>query len=259
MMMLSSSVTSFAPAIQPVRMAPTAGPVMSAKADLEAFAKELNPIIGYWDPLGLADLDFWGQGNDATIAFLRHAEIKHGRVAMAGFVGYLAHANSFRFPFPGPQSVVAPGASPAEVWDQIPFAAKLQIIATVGVLEHISEDKAFLSADGTSHYMRGGKPGYFPTFKANVHPCPRNLWDPFGFTKGLSEEAKSKKLVTEVNNGRLAMLGLFGFLAESKVPGSVPALTGIVKPYDGDYMQPFLPTGPDAYDLWTVGNIWSNL
>ena len=80
-------------------------------------------------------------------------------------------------------------------------------MATVGVLEHISEDKAFLSADGTTHYMRGVKPGYFPSFKANVHPVPLTLWDPFGFTKGLTEEAKSKKLVTEVNNGRLAMLG----------------------------------------------------
>jgi hypothetical protein len=259
MLFTASAVTSFAPTVQPSRTVASCGPTMSAKSDLEAFAVECNPIIGYWDPLGLADLDFWDQGNDATIGFLRHAEIKHGRVAMAGFVGYCLHANGVTFPFAGPQSVVEAGASPAEVWDQIPFAAKLQIIGFVGVLEHVSEDKSFLAADGTTHYMRGGKPGYFPSFKANVHPCPLNLFDPFGFTKKLSEEAKSKKLVAEVNNGRLAMLGLFGFLAESKVPGSVPALTGLIKPYAGDYMQPFAPTGPDAYDLWTVGNIWSNL
>ena len=125
----------------------------------------------------------------------------------------------------------------------------------MGVLEHISEDARFLAADGQKHYMRGGKPGYFPTFKANVHPCPLNLFDPFGFTKNLSEEAKAKKLVAEVNNGRLAMIGLFGFISASCVPGSVPALDGIIPFYSGDVMAPFLPTGPDA-SIWTVGKMW---
>ena len=81
--------------------------------------------------------------------------------------------------------------------------------------------------------------GYFPTFDALPHPVPFNLFDPFGFTKSLSAEQKAKKLNIEINNGRLAMLGLFGFLSESKVPGSVPALGGIALPYDGDYMAPF--------------------
>ena len=63
--------------------------------------------------------------------------------------------------------------------------------------------------------------------------------DPVGFTKNASPEKKERGRLIEINNGRLAMLGLFGFLSESKVPGSVPALGGIALPYDGDYMAPF--------------------
>merc|ERR1719337_49784 len=242
MMALYSSVAAFSPTAAPAlsTVSQTAGPVMSAKDDLVAFAKECNPVLGYYDPLGLADLPLWEQDQEAVIGWLRHAEIKHGRIAMAAFVGFIVHSNGITFPFAGPQSVVPAGLSAPEIWDAIPFPAKLQIIAFVGVLEHVSEDKNFLEADGMKHYMRGGKPGYMPSFSANVHPVPLKFWDPFGFTKKLSEEAKAKKLAAETNNGRLAMIGIMGFLAESKVSGSVPALTGIVKPYDGDVMAPFL-------------------
>jgi hypothetical protein len=43
----------------------------------------------------------------------------------------------------------------------------------------------------------------------------------------------------EINNGRLAMLGIFSFLAESKAPGAVPPLTGLIPEYSGNYMVPF--------------------
>ena len=83
--------------------APSAKTAMSAtSADLEVIAKAANPVVGFYDPLGLAETDFWGQGNEATIGFLRQAEIKHGRVAMAAFVGYCVQSN---FVFPWPQTL----------------------------------------------------------------------------------------------------------------------------------------------------------
>ena len=176
---------------------------------------------------------------------------------MAGFVGYIVHANGIRFPYAGPWDSIPADISPQAQWDALPEAGKWQIILTIGFFEFWRENAYVLSSEGQSHYMRGGKPGYFPTFDQLPHPVPFNLFDPFGFTKKLSEEQKATKLNAEVNNGRLAMIGLMGFLAEGSVPGSVPALGGIIKPYSGDVMAPFLPTGPDSYDLWTVGNLWS--
>jgi hypothetical protein len=256
---VSGAAAAFSPAgaVHHVQaQARAAEPAMGfGKAELAALAKEQNPVIGFWDPIGLSDIDLWGQGEEASIAWLRHAEIKHGRIAMAGFVGYIVHSAGWTFPFPGPQSVVPAGLSAPEVWDAIPFLAKLQIIGAIGVFEHISEDKNFLSADGTTHYMRGGKPGYMPTFKGNVHPSPLNLWDPFGYAKQLTPEQKAQKLNVEVNNGRLAMIGLMGFVSAACVPGSVPALDGVIPPYTGDVMAPFLPTGPDV-SLWTAGKMW---
>merc|ERR1711924_581786 len=87
--------------------------------------------------------------------------------------------------------------------------------------------------------FKGGKSGFYGAFTEIPHPVPLNLFDPFGFTSKLTEEQKAKKLNAEVNNGRLAMLGLMSLISEAKVPGAVPALAGLIKKYDGQVMGPF--------------------
>merc|ERR1712167_394599 len=68
---------------------------------------------------------------------------------------------------------------------------------------------------------------------------PRRPWG------DMSAEKSKRGLAVEINNGRAAMLGIFGFMAASKIDGSVPALS-FIKPYAGNYMSPF----EGNYDLF---------
>ena len=168
---------------------------------------------------------------------------------MFAFVGYIVHANGITWPWamtlagdPFPKVSNAP-----EAWDAIPEAAKWQIILFVGFLEYWRE-----SQSGT-HYMSGGKIGYFPPFDAKIIPGGAlNLYNPFGYA--MTDEQKERRLVAEINNGRLAMLGIFGFISEGAVEGAVPALKGIIPHYDGDVMAPLATSVIPHFGLPLIGN-----
>jgi len=230
-----ASCAAFAPSRQ--HSTGTSTELAETKSDLKILAGKLNPVVPFWDPLQLCDSSPWGFSEEQTIGWLRQAEIKHGRVAMAAFVGYCVQSN-FVLPWNtfGGNPPPSTDLSPPEQWDALPMAAQVQIIGFVGFLEWYSE----LSDNGNGpHYTKGGKPGQFPTFDNVPHSVPFDLYDPFKLSKNRSEEDKAAGLITEINNGRLAMLGIFGFLAEQTIPGSVPLLTGVVKPYEGQVMAPF--------------------
>jgi len=242
LLLLASSASAFvAPSSSDARVATSLNSESSSLEDLKKFSNELNPVVNYFDPLNMVDTNIYEMGQDATIGFLRQAEIKHGRVSMAAFVGYCVQSN-FHWPWAmslDGSSFPSTDLSPEAQWDAIPSSAKWQILTVIAALE--IWDEASGGDESTPHYMKGGQPGKYPSFQLfrdEIH-WVLDLYDPFGLNKKMSQEKKDKRLAMEVNNGRLAMIGIFGFLAADKVEGSVPLLKGIAIPYEGNPMGPF--------------------
>ena len=158
---------------------------------------------------------------------------------MAAFVGYCIQSNLV---FTWPQTTAGdlpPSIDllPEEQWDAIPLCAKYQIVGVIGFLEFWDE----VGGMEDDHYMRGRQPGKYPSlgyFRKEVHWVP-DLYDPFGSNKNMSDDKKKTRLLAEINNGRLAMLGIFGFLVADKIPGAVPLLGDIAHPYAGEPMIPW--------------------
>ena len=162
-----------------------------------------KPVKNF-DPLNLANV-----GSEETLAWFRAAELKHGRVAMLAFTGYVVQSQGFHFPGMLSDSVSFESLSamkPFAAWDAVPDAGKAQILFTCFVAELASESQG-------THYMKGGK-------------TPEVVFPKFDFT-GVDAEVLKTKQNRELNNGRLAMIGIMGFIAANNVPGSVPALAGM--------------------------------
>jgi len=77
-------------------------------------------------------LSFSTMGGDKTLAFFRHAEIKHGRVAMAAVVGLLFHINHIHFPgYLSPTYGVSfaelSEMGPFDAWNAVPLLGQIQV------------------------------------------------------------------------------------------------------------------------------------
>merc|ERR1719398_676811 len=189
---------------------------LETQADLEDLAKQLNPIVGYWDPLSIGEesssMFFNAEDkNERKIAWFRQAEIKHGRVAMAAFVGYCVQANGYHWPFKMTlEGADWPTGTPPEQWDALPVASKWQIILFIGMLELFDESIE-------PHYMMGRKPGEYPKFSDAYmegngfpHPVPFDLFDPFGTVEKYlnTPEKRARGRLVEINHARhLRLLG----------------------------------------------------
>ena len=131
-------------------------------------------------------------------------------------VGFLFHINHIHFsgmlsPTYGVSFEALSNMGPFDAWNSVPLLGQMQIIFTIAGLEHASE-----CLNPAGHYTKGGTPGDLKFLK--------NFWDTPGFTKRLTEAQKAEKRISELKNGRLAMIGIASVMSAMAIPGSVPLL-----------------------------------
>lgn len=158
------------------------------QADLTAEVGAQAPL-GCFDPLGV--LGDPKDGDQEQFDQLRYIELKHGRVAMLAFVGYIVTYAGVRFPGAEdiPAGFAALPAVPGMVWAQM-----------IGTWTMMEMANGGFSRDGRDFTGTAEFPGDF-----------RNGALDFGWDK-LDEVTKKKKRSVEINNGRAAQMGILGLM-----------------------------------------------
>ena len=226
-------------------VAPPAAPAAArlASSVLDDLEGDQKPL-GNWDPLNLAETSDFGP----TLAWYRACELKHGRVAMAAFVGFIVNGLGVCWPgevAPGVTWKSCMGATPFDTWDNLPMYGKYQIIAYIGLMEGLTEMQK-------PHYLVPGGDGRNGEVFFNPVKKDLSLWDPIGSMAKWSEEKKAHGRLSELQNGRAAMFGIMGFVYAYKGDGYVPGLD-FLPDYTGG-----LPGQPFAADwnLAEMGGPW---
>ena len=197
---LAASATAF---VAPSAAAPASSALKAAP--LEQWPGALAPM-GFFDPLGLSkDID------EQRLQFYREAEIKHGRVAMLASVGFLFQEH-FHFesgPFAGIDS-------PSFVsFEQPPLAGGLWFYLALG-----AGNLEYLSVNTFEELLPGGivaEKNEAKLFRIKAdHEAGDLGFDPLGLKPTDAQELKNMQ-TKEIQNGRLAMLGIAGMVAQELV------------------------------------------
>jgi len=176
----------------------------TSSTKLAAFEDELGvqPPLGFYDPLGMLS-----NASQERFDQLRYTEIKHGRVSMLAFLGFVTQYAGIRLggdiDYSGtsfasiPSGAGALAAVPKEGWGQI--------LALILALEFIMRDNT-----GTGEFV-----GDFRSDALDYG------WDTF------DEEEKLSKRAIELNNGRAAMFGILGVMVHEQLGNLGTVIPGL--------------------------------
>ena len=182
----------------------------SAKLSYSALQMNFKDAIGAQPPLGFFDpLGMLKNQDQERFDLLRRYEVKHGRVAMLAVLGHIVTTAGWRcsgdIAFGVPFASMKNGLAALET---MPAAGLWQIVGFVGLLEY-----GF---------------GYQEENIKNECVSRMNEWK-------WSEKKINSKYAIEVNNGRAAMMGIFGLMVDEKIdnnPYVLNALLGAPVPFN---------------------------
>mmetsp|Transcript_58658 Transcript_58658/g.65626 ORF Transcript_58658/g.65626 Transcript_58658/m.65626 type:complete len:208 (-) Transcript_58658:301-924(-) len=183
-------------------------PSQSAKSSTALQVSELE--LGVTEPLGVFDPLGWMDTEPEAFERRRAVERKHGRIAMAAVVGVIVHNNHIVFDgYLSPSQDLKFADVPTGMAGiaAVPSAGLAQIFLGAALIE-----LAWMPA---SKYDGDYGVGWFG----------RDIEDP---------EEKARKLNVELNNGRAAMLGIFGNMVAEQLTGQ-----SMYEQYAAGHISPF--------------------
>merc|ERR1712166_177528 len=183
-------------------------PTQQAQSSTALNVNELE--IGMTAPLGVYDPLGWLETQPESFERRRAVERKHGRIAMAAVVGVIVHNNHIVFDgyiSPSQDLKFADISTGMAGIAQVPSGGLAQIFLFAALVE-----LAWMPA---SKYDGDYGVGWFG----------RDIEDP---------EEKARKLNVELNNGRAAMLGIFGNMVAEQLTGQT-----MYEQYAAGHISPF--------------------
>jgi len=171
------------------------------------------PPLGRWDPLQIRE-----QGPERYRRFVE-MEIKHGRLAMAGFLGVTTTYSGIRFPgylstSENIKFTDIPGGAISS-WAALPTAAWFQIVLFITFCEinFLKQDPEKEPGDVVPEGIPWAR-----------YPDGYDVWLGDGSTKQVGADelilGRTWKLNAERNNGRAAMMGMTGLIIHEALTGN---------------------------------------